>query len=616
MAADKTHLRNTDKSYKLKKTDKKTTEGNTIYLNTETGEEHSEISVTLEYPENSGKWINVPSLLNGRVYNAKGVLAMLKKGKLVPTSTHMDEQTAVEAAVYRSTTLQSNTGTTLKPSNEINLVKSQSARITEQEAPGLIEEVNNAEEVASFASTFPTEAENPNGLFVRAEQPAYTSGSGANADILAAAEAAMASDQQTQRLGAIMDNQALEKQDDYYQYYPNSARNTDPNFSGTPQPERISDRATQYLEPEGSARAARERAIGRTMESYGNRTGGVNPLDENTLMAEGSPNGRGIDYSREYISPFQNMVDLSNIESLTDNGAPGSEFDVNKRMGAAMSSYGERIGEDKYRENLMNNAMQAYGERTGMSTGAAAAIERNKQSSLNELAAIMDRADAEKIDPTFFDASKSKTNIFGNNSFNDRNSIGQMLRGQGIVGDRRAIQNKDYGMTTSAADQAMFDAAYKQRNFPDAGPKTRQSKPEPITGSASAMDDSADIEAGMSTNYMMTDGPDRRQSNKPEFKFEYKPHMNPEQKMKDNRNIKGLTPAYGEMPGFKKAENGNYWSADENSGFWKTDAGYEKAQQTWGRSGGTLPNYVKRPKRKELDVEAIKNFFTPKASGY
>jgi len=613
MAADKTHLRNTDKSYKLKKTDKKTTEGNTIYLNTETGEEHSEISVTLEYPENSGKWINVPSLLNGRVYNAKGVLAMLKKGKLVPTSTHMDEQTAVEAAVYRSTTLQSNTGTTLKPSNEINLVKSQSARITEQEAPGLIEEVNNAEEVASFASTFPTEAENPNGLFVRAEQPAYTSGSGANADILAAAEAAMASDQQTQRLGAIMDNQALEKQDDYYQYYPNSARNTDPNFSGTPQPERISDRATQYLEPEGSARAARERAIGRTMESYGNRTGGVNPLDENTLMAEGSPNGRGIDYSREYISPFQNMVDLSNIESLTDNGAPGSEFDVNKRMGTAMSSYGERIGEDKYRENLMNNAMQEYGERTGMSTGAAAAIERKKQSSLNELAAIMDRADAQKEDD-YFNAAQSPSSIFGDNSFNYRNSVSDMLKGKGIAGDLKAVQNNYKQLPVSAADQAMFDAAYKQRNFPDAGPKTRQSRPKPITGNASAMDDSADIEAGMSTNYMMTDGPNRRQSNRPKNNAGFL-NLRPEEKMKDNRNIQGLTPAYGEMPGFKKAKNGNYWSADENSGFWKTDAGYEKAQQTWGRSGGTLPNYVKRPKRKELDVEAIKNFFTPKASG-
>ena len=444
MAADKTHLRNTDKSYKLKKTDKKTTEGNTIYLNTETGEEHSEISVTLEYPENSGKWINVPSLLNGRVYNAKGVLAMLKKGKLVPTSTHMDEQTAVDAAVYRSTTLQSNTGVTLKASNELSLstgIEGMNEKIAasvdklDSMSAGekfalnrdiLKDKAENPDDYESvFASTFPTEEENPNGLFVRSEERPYISGNAAEESILAQAEAALASDQQTQRLSAIMDRANAEKDDSYFY------ENTDP--------------------------------MGRT--------------------------------------------------SLVDKYRFGDLFKGLKRA--------------------ENPEMNVY-EQTPV----------------------------------------------------------------------------------SAADQAMFDTAYKQRNFPDAGPKTRQSKPEPITGSASAMDDSADIEAGMNTNYMMTDGPNRRQSNKPGFKFEYKPHMNPEQKMKDNRNIKGLTPAYGEMPGFKKAENGNYWSADENSEFWKTDAGYEKAQQTWGRSGGTLPNYVKRPKRKELDVEAIKNFFTPKASGY
>ena len=105
MAADKTHLRNLDKSYKLVPTDQKTDAGRIIYKNAKTGELHSELSVTVEYPANSGKWINVPSLLDGRVYNAKGVLAMLKKGKLVPTSTHMSEQEAVESAQFRSNNL-------------------------------------------------------------------------------------------------------------------------------------------------------------------------------------------------------------------------------------------------------------------------------------------------------------------------------------------------------------------------------------------------------------------------------------------------------------------------------------------------------------------------------
>jgi hypothetical protein len=67
------------------------------------------------------------------------------------------------------------------------------------------------------------------------------------------------------------------------------------------------------------------------------------------------------------------------------------------------------------------------------------------------------------------------------------------------------------------------------------------------------------------------------------------------------------------MPGFKLPTNdkgettGNYWSADENSDFWKTDAGYQKAQETWGQN---LPTFVKKPQRKDIDIDAIKKFFT------
>ena len=107
MAADKTHLKNVDKSYKLEPTDRKTDAGRIIYKNTKTGELHSEISITLEHPEGSGNWINVPSLINGKVYNTKGVLAMLKAGKVTPNSTgHASEDIAVEAAIYRSNNLQ------------------------------------------------------------------------------------------------------------------------------------------------------------------------------------------------------------------------------------------------------------------------------------------------------------------------------------------------------------------------------------------------------------------------------------------------------------------------------------------------------------------------------
>ena len=52
------------------------------------------------------------------------------------------------------------------------------------------------------------------------------------------------------------------------------------------------------------------------------------------------------------------------------------------------------------------------------------------------------------------------------------------------------------------------------------------------------------------------------------------------------------------------------FDVDEKSGFWKTDAGYEKAVQTWGRDGGPLPHFVRKPKRKELDVDKILKMFS------
>mgnify|MGYP001052891592 FL=1 len=79
---------------------------------------------------------------------------------------------------------------------------------------------------------------------------------------------------------------------------------------------------------------------------------------------------------------------------------------------------------------------------------------------------------------------------------------------------------------------------------------------------------------------------------------------------------KNLKPNYGEMPGFKftsaktKNPKAGFWSADETSDFWQTDAGYEKAMQTWGEKPGWVkPGY--RPKKKELDINAIKKWFTP-----
>lgn len=489
MAASKIHLANTDKNYKLKKTDKLTTEGKPIYVNSLTGEEHSEISVTIEYPANSGKWINVPSLKNGRVYNPKGVLAMLKAGKLTPTSTHMSEQEAIEAAVYRSTTLQSNTGETLKPSNDINLLTSQSARITEQELPGLIAEVNRAEDAF-----------------------------------------------QNQETG-----------------FPVSAMDIENN---------------------------RLQEMGRTMASYGERRGGVNALNPNTMLASGSPNGRGINYSREPIDPLRNMVDLSNIESLTVDGAPGSKF---------------AIAKENQRQNDMIDAIANASDQAAMQ-------ETKKRLMAEERAKELERLN-KSIGPIISQLEETK----GMNVDSKGYSIGVNIHEGEAVPSGTPITAEAISDAFPGNENANFDSntvydmgASDDGIFPDVVKKAKNLNPD------EQMQNSYN-----SVPNMMANGPERRQSNKPMFNFEYKPHMNPEQKANDNRNIKGLTPDYGEMPGFKKAKDGNYWSADENSEFWKTDAGYEKAVQTWGASGNPLPTYVKKPVRKELDVQAIKNFFKP-----
>jgi len=527
MAASKIHLANTDKNYKLKKTDKLTTEGKPIYVNSLTGEEHSEISVTIEYPANSGKWINVPSLKNGRVYNPKGVLAMLKAGKLTPTSTHMSEQEAVEAAVYRSTTLQSNTGETLKPSNDINLLTSQSAKITEQEVPDLIAEVNRAEDAFQNQETgFPEPR------VTKADVPAYTSGSGANADILAAAEAALAADNA------------------------NKAENN------------------------------RLQEMGRTMASYGERTGGVNPLNPNTMLTSGSPNGRGIDYSRDPIDPLRNMVDLSNIESLTLNGAPGSEF---------------AIAKENQRQNDMIDAISNASDQAAMQ-------QRKKRLMAEERAKELERLN-KSIGPIISQLEETK----GMNVDSKGYSIGVNIHEGEAVPSGTPITAEAISDAFPGNENANFDSntVYDMGvsddgifpGFPkyNAGPLRRSSK-----GISSKDNESFDIP--ILGNDVVTNN--NKQSTTKKIGAYYD-DMPPAEKMKDNRSLKGLTPDYGEMPGFKKAKDGNYWSADENSEFWKTDAGYQKAVQTWGASGNPLPTYVKKPVRKELDVQAIKNFFKP-----
>ena len=110
-------------------------------------------------------------------------------------------------------------------------------------------------------------------------------------------------------------------------------------------------------------------------------------------------------------------------------------------------------------------------------------------------------------------------------------------------------------------------------------------------------------------------------NNKPKPIFTYNKNWNSKEKTNDFSNLKKLTPNYGEMPGFKqpldaKGNKQGHWDADEKSDFWKTDAGYAKALQTWGKDGNTLPQFVKKPVKKELDIKKIKSFFSTSNNGY
>jgi hypothetical protein len=99
-------------------------------------------------------------------------------------------------------------------------------------------------------------------------------------------------------------------------------------------------------------------------------------------------------------------------------------------------------------------------------------------------------------------------------------------------------------------------------------------------------------------------------------KKQYVPQGDPFAGSYDNSywdNMEEATPDWGANPGFHKTlnDNGNqqkFWTADNDSGFWQTDAGVDKARETWGE--GSLPSFVKQPKQKEIDIQGIKNWFS------
>ena len=602
MAASKLHLRNVNKDYKLEATDKRTNEGRIVYKNTKTGELHSELSMTLEMPEGSGNWINVPSLINGRVYNVQGVIDMLKAGKITPNSTgHATEDAAVEAAIFRSNNLQDEVGVPLKSNNEI--VKSK---------------------------------------VVRAYQPAYTSGSGANAEIEAAAEAALASDQQTERLTAIMNNQDLEKQDDYYKYYPNSPRNTDPNWSGTPQPERILNKATQYLDPDNQARldaaesakiAERESIIGQAMSAYGPRTGPEVPKPGS--RAGSSANlSMGVNQDKHHVSRdrYADMA-VNEAENKFQNQDTGFPKTWGERFKDAMSKVAG-VAEMSYpgpsQEEIEAARQNALIEERANASDKAAAIAAAKKADLARINANLDPIikQIEEAKGMNIDAAGHSVgiNIHKGEPVPSNTPITEKAKTRAFPGREDARFDANGGYLNTPSDDGEF--LYKGLKLNPANQPVAED--EQIYGGGNYNlqpndDGSFDYGDVPGKSKMRDDGPfdytgvplnpNNKIKMRDDGEFNYKGvPLNP----KNQRTTipKDVKPDYGDMPGFKfsqakgQKEGQGFWSADETSPFWQTDAGYEKAMQTWGEKPGWVkPGY--RPKKKELDINAIKKWFTP-----
>lgn len=89
-----------------KPTGKVTKVGRQVYKTPE-GEEVSEKSVTL--PMN-GKWVNAPSIWNGKRIDEDGVKRLLKEGAIKPTSVHDTKEKALDAAEKRSEELYNEGG--------------------------------------------------------------------------------------------------------------------------------------------------------------------------------------------------------------------------------------------------------------------------------------------------------------------------------------------------------------------------------------------------------------------------------------------------------------------------------------------------------------------------
>ena len=86
-----------------KPTGKTSKAGRPIY-ETKTGERRSEYSSTIQL--DNGKWINIPSIHNGKYYSDKELKEAVEDNRMLPTSEHKSEKEAILAAKQRSKNLK------------------------------------------------------------------------------------------------------------------------------------------------------------------------------------------------------------------------------------------------------------------------------------------------------------------------------------------------------------------------------------------------------------------------------------------------------------------------------------------------------------------------------
>ena len=591
MAAVKLHLKNNNKDYKLKATDRKTDAGKIIYKNTLTGELHSELSMTLEMPEGSGNWINVPSLINGRVYNQQGVIDMLNAGKVEPTSTgHLTQDAAVQAAIYRSNNLQQ------LPATKEDII---GANIKPNQVVSLSDAVNNwnSSEVHDVKNyEWPTEFE----VDIRDEDmmrkfdnaTQYSRSSFQNLPDFSKIENSM----YDLRGGGAGRGDIVENPRErgmYTAMAPYELR-TGPE-SDVLTPIEARDRAMSSYEPRptealNAAELARQQAaIGQAMSAYGPRTG-QSPIPEGAVLTYAD--GRVYNGAVQMING--QPADAAGQKLIVNDAGTVPVDDTNQAMLA-------KAAEEQALHKVYADSEEAARQKAIAADRKAdlARIQENLGPIIAQVEEAKERAKTKAFpgrEDARFDANGGYLNTPTDDGIFNYKGLKLNPANQPVAADEQIYGGGNYNLQPNDDGPFYYGDVPGKSKIRDDGSFYYGD----VAGKSRIRDDGS-FDYGKDDNI------------NPKF-------LRPNQKqiVREVVNVpKGtLKPDYGEMPGFKfnqakgQKSGQGYWDVDEKSDFWQTDAGYDKALQTWGQKPGWVkPGY--RPKKKELDIEAIKKWFTP-----